>query len=72
MTLPEEPIKFHQYSSGKLKSIDTHVIVEKEVLLTVNGEIWLSFNGSAFSDERPMVIPGVQATMRVPPSAART
>jgi FdhD protein len=43
MNLPEERIKFHLYSSGRLKSKDINVIVEKEILLTVNGEIWLSF-----------------------------
>ena len=37
----KEPLQYYQYDSGDWKLVDTGVIVEQPVTLTVNGEIWL-------------------------------
>ena len=36
-------IKFQQFRSGKLNPVDGDLIVEKPVVLYVNGELWLTF-----------------------------
>ena len=38
-----QPIHFSQYHSGNWQTIDSSVIIEMPVSLTVNGEIWLTF-----------------------------
>jgi FdhD protein len=36
-------IKFQQFRSGKFRAVDNDLIVEKPVVLYVNGELWLTF-----------------------------
>jgi FdhD protein len=37
------PVQFHRYHSGRWDSVDSAIIVESSVSLTVNGEVWLTF-----------------------------
>lgn len=39
---PNQVIQFRQYASGDWKTLQSEVIAEKAVSLTVNGEVWLS------------------------------
>ncbi|MEW6716482.1 MAG: formate dehydrogenase accessory sulfurtransferase FdhD [Chloroflexota bacterium] len=43
MPSPLMPIDYQQYRSKEFHPIETNIIVETPVSLTVNGEIWLSF-----------------------------
>ena len=43
MSEPYKVFKYHQYKTGQWGSVESGVILEQEVSLTVNGEIWLSF-----------------------------
>ena len=37
-----QPVRYHQYTLGQWTTVDTQVIVEKPVSLTINGEAWLT------------------------------
>jgi FdhD protein len=43
MRVPTQSIRHFRYSSDHLEAVDTKVITETAVSLTVNGEIWLDF-----------------------------
>jgi len=43
MKLPSKPIIYQQFSTDQIERIDSEVIVETPVTLTVNGEDWLTF-----------------------------
>jgi FdhD protein len=43
MTAPSQSIQCYQYRCDRLEKVDTRIIVENPVSLTVNGEVWLSF-----------------------------
>lgn len=42
MLEPRKPIQYRQFNSTESKSIESHVIVETPVSLTVNGDVWVS------------------------------
>ena len=43
MNNPSTPVRYQFFQNGKIEKVDTHVIVETSVSLTVNGEVWLTF-----------------------------
>ena len=43
MSDSSKPIQYYQFRGGQYEIIDSEVIVEKAVALTVNGDIWLEF-----------------------------
>jgi FdhD protein len=43
MAEANRPVQYYQYESGQWETIDSEVIVESPVSLTVNGEVWLAF-----------------------------
>jgi len=40
---PDSPIRFYKYRPGRWEAVNSRVIQETPVSLTVNGEIWLTF-----------------------------
>ena len=43
MRAPSQSVQYYQYIAEQLEVIDTEVIVETPVSLTVNGDVWLTF-----------------------------
>jgi FdhD protein len=43
MAQAQQPVQYQQYRGGQYQTIDSRVIAEAPVSLTVNGQVWLSF-----------------------------